>query len=361
MRTDFREERKWKIALAYHLSIAVLQWHSAGSSEERLKKGICVLWKRPQVDQSDLKMDDDDDEMPDQDFTLDMHMEPHSLSLPEYGTDDEDQDQQSVVETQSLIQERLDEFEALQSDPPQSTVESEPIPKLEDVDFPSLSHRIDSDAMDLDVRPNDDAQDGKQVEDLTLEALRPSSSNPMLGDKSNSQSSFGDGEPPKHSTKSNAYAPLRERIAYSDQSKLFLDVNDLILDQGLAAMSIEDKSVPPTPPPLVDLSAIFPDLQPYELLDVPAVATTEGRKKSERKNERDDPNKRTEDNTYTKLTPTGAFMHCKPTLVGVLQPSIHWKSDHWVHLDDVPVTVEYEGPLLRPGEDLTCGMSLFLF
>ena len=35
MRIDFREERKWKIALAHNLAHAVMAWHSAGSKAER--------------------------------------------------------------------------------------------------------------------------------------------------------------------------------------------------------------------------------------------------------------------------------------------------------------------------------------
>ncbi|OBZ75889.1 hypothetical protein A0H81_04110 [Grifola frondosa] len=45
MRIDFREERKWKTALAYNLAHAVIDWHEAGTLEERVHRGICVLWK----------------------------------------------------------------------------------------------------------------------------------------------------------------------------------------------------------------------------------------------------------------------------------------------------------------------------
>ena len=44
MRTDFREERKWKLAVAYGLAHAVVEWHEAGNVEERLRRGICVRW-----------------------------------------------------------------------------------------------------------------------------------------------------------------------------------------------------------------------------------------------------------------------------------------------------------------------------
>ena len=44
MRVDFREERRWKIALAFSLAHAVMAWHEAGSLEERVNRGICVIF-----------------------------------------------------------------------------------------------------------------------------------------------------------------------------------------------------------------------------------------------------------------------------------------------------------------------------
>lgn len=41
MRTDFKQERKWKIAMAYTLSRAVMQWHEADD-----KSTVCVKVKK---------------------------------------------------------------------------------------------------------------------------------------------------------------------------------------------------------------------------------------------------------------------------------------------------------------------------
>jgi chromatin modification-related protein VID21 len=43
---DYREECKWKMALAYMLVNAVQEWHAAGSIEERVHRGICVIWPK---------------------------------------------------------------------------------------------------------------------------------------------------------------------------------------------------------------------------------------------------------------------------------------------------------------------------
>ena len=54
MRTDFREERRWKLALAHRLAHAVVEWHEAGTLEERLRLGICVDWKRPRDEEVEM-------------------------------------------------------------------------------------------------------------------------------------------------------------------------------------------------------------------------------------------------------------------------------------------------------------------
>ena len=55
MRTDFREERKWKLAVAYTLAHAVVEWHVAGTLEERVRRGICVLWKKPRPEDEPME------------------------------------------------------------------------------------------------------------------------------------------------------------------------------------------------------------------------------------------------------------------------------------------------------------------
>jgi chromatin modification-related protein VID21 len=90
---------------------------------------------------------------------------------------------------------------------------------------------------------------------------------------------------------------------------------------------MDDTLLPPS-----DLSSIFPDLQPFGLFDVTptlAPSTNEGKKRSDKRSERDDPTKRSEDTTYTKLFPAGEFMYSKPTLLGPLYPSRYFKDSQW--------------------------------
>ena len=369
MRTDFREERKWKIVLAYNLARAVLEWHEAGSLEERLRRGICVLWKPPQITELEENLVELAEDRMDMD-SLPRIKDNESLVVADYGSDDDDDDDdpekdQDVVDMLDptiVIQEALDQG-------PQNTVESESLePKKEELEDSSALQTL-TQASDQATQSVGDTVQGSAMEvdeNLKVElpdsvSLKPSSTDPILA--SDPQPVVvGDAEPPppppvKPSNRTKLYAPLRERIAYSDENKLFLDPDDLILVQSPSAEQSSLDSLSTS----LDLSVIFPDLPVYGLLDVAAPftpnVTSEGKKKSEKKSERDDPNKRAEDTTYTKVTPMGQFMHSKPTLLGPLQPVKHWRDGRWYNLDETPVTSEGDGVVIRPPDG--CGVSLF--
>ena len=373
MRIDFREERKWKLALAYNLSTAVLEWHAAGSLAERVGKGICVLWKRPHVEEDDI--DENSAEPPEDGMLVDPVPEDkklNPLAIVDYGSDDEDEDEeqdkdQSIVdllEPTTLVQDALDSV-GHDNDQVQAASSQVIQLKTEDVDdaLPLEAEQDDrnGDFMDVDLPQNTASEESNAKAEKLSPApeigLKPTSADPVLGSAVNSHLAVGDNETPaspsKSASKSKIYVPLRERIAYSDHLKLFLDTDDLELAQGFASLSTEENAmeiVPPAP----DLSAIFPDLPPLGLLDV-VPPLPEGRKKSERKSDKDDPNKRAEDTTYTKLTSMGKFMFCKPTLLGPLQPAKRWKRDEWCHLNEGAVTSEGDSPYIRIADDIASG------
>ena len=57
LQTDFREERKWKIAVAYELAHQVVQWHRAPTPEARA--ALCVRYARPRKEEA---MEEDGEE-----------------------------------------------------------------------------------------------------------------------------------------------------------------------------------------------------------------------------------------------------------------------------------------------------------
>lgn len=55
MRTDFRQEKKWKIAMAFHLARSVMAWHEAQD-----KSVLCVKCRKPNEAQDDVMQDVDE-------------------------------------------------------------------------------------------------------------------------------------------------------------------------------------------------------------------------------------------------------------------------------------------------------------
>ncbi|KAI0054169.1 hypothetical protein FA95DRAFT_47592 [Auriscalpium vulgare] len=383
MRIDFREERKWKIALAYELSTAVLEWHEAGTRERRRQLGIVVCWTRPMPReiQPDPPIDAAvESESMEVDYPPD---DSQQANLVEgYGSDESDdeqeQDKQDVVdalETNALLEEALDTTDrGGDSEQPQSQGDTDLRPKEEDVEDPSLLGGGDVSMViepASEAKPEDVTQPNSQEIDTApaepTPGLKSTSDDPMLGTSSQaSLNPSGDPLPQVQSTKhsaakSNAYAPLRAQIAYSDEHTFFLDFDELHLLQKLRASTIPDAPIEGPPPP-VDLSAIFPDLQPFNFFDpnpAAAVASSSKGKKAE-KRDRDDPHKRTEATTYNKLTPVASFMLKRPTLLGPLQPSEHWQEDHWTSFDDAPVVPDLDAPA-KTAEDALCGAKISVY
>jgi chromatin modification-related protein VID21 len=193
--------------------------------------------------------------------------------------------------------------------------------------------------------------------------LKDSSNDPTLP-QSDSQNSNSDipvsAAPAKSSAKVSIYAPLRQYLAYSDTEKLFLDADDL--EQIVQTVPAADLDADPAYPP-TDLSAIFPDLPPLGLLDVPlaAAAAPEGRpKKSEKRADRDDPNKRVEETLYTKLFPIGKFMSTKPTLIGPLQPAKRWRDGRWLNADDCPAS-DSDTPPVKAEDSASGACQILIF
>ena len=309
MRVDFREERRWKMALAYHLSTAVLEWHFAKTSEERHRAGICVKWKphtKDQIDEDPMEVD---------------NSQPNNMELlgVNYGSDEEDEEE--LDKEQHIVIDAL-EPAAVIKDVLNDNIEGQF--KNEDIDDQSALHLMHPNLDPVDPQTSTPIVDADhshaQVAD-SHSGLKSDSNDPVLGDpKSSSQSTNGDVDPSGAEASKTNFAPLRECLAYAGDDRLFVNLDDT-------------QRFDP-----VDLNILFPDLQPYGLLDIPVVGgASDGKKKMEKRSDRDDPNKRIEDTSYTRLYPTGRFMYNKPTLIGPLQPAKRWKEGGWLPMKQTPV------------------------
>lgn len=374
MRIDFREERRWKLALAYTLAQAVVDWHAAGSKEERERLGICLNWKKPRAEE--LEEEQVDAQLEPEYLPVDIDDETggesKSNSTPaneENSNSDDDSDDErereqrvhrNAVESQAAIDDALVRFEAVaQSQQTDGQSQHDIQPKMEDVEDRSVLHAddtmdVDGPAADTETTKPSGATPKTEESSTHTTGLKTTSSNPVLTGPALPKDS-----PTKSKTKASTYAHLREQIVHSDLDKLVLDMDDFDLVQGMSELSTEE--VLAMPPPPADLSAIFPDLQPFGMLDV-APVVTEGKKKSDRRADRDDPNKRAEDTTYQKVTPMSEFIYHKATLVGSLRPARHWRDGHWHDLDETTIVADFETPTARPIDDsVSCCTSMSNF
>ncbi|KAI0831506.1 hypothetical protein BC628DRAFT_1354063 [Trametes gibbosa] len=375
MRTDFREERRWKLALAYTLAHAVMEWHGAGTIEERVRRGICVLWKPPPPeDVETAEASEVEGPFRDSQEGDDTGVDSRETATPlnDYGSDDDSEDEQDkeqqdvidALEPGAALQDALEQLEEHAQSRVQDAVALKP--KMEEVeDMTALddgSQSQDKNAMDVDVPEPEPAvanlaapkgEKPKVAETASHPGLKTTSKNPILS----KPSVDGEGTHGKSKTKASHYAPLRDHIVYSNIDKLFVDLDDLDIVKGMSELSTEDFS-PTAPPPPADLTSIFPDLQPYGMFDLAPAPPTgqDGRKKSDRRGDKDDPNKRAEDVTYSKLVPTSKFMQIKPTLVGALNPASNWHDGKWKRIEETPIFADVDVPPARTIEENLCAL-----
>lgn len=341
MRVDFREERRWKYVLAFNLSTAVLEWHDVGSREERVRLGICVLWKRPRSSQN----------APAEDVDMDSRPAEHNGYTPMADESDGDEEEgeaeqrdiTDILESRNALEEALDgtgSNESTDSSQHQTPGPDHVQPKVEDVEDPSALQ--DSNMMNVDMQQEDQAK----VESDDQTGLKVHSTDPNLASRQNTQPDAAPAGSPSKASKASLYAPLREQIAYSDERKLFLEDNDLILVKALCDLTTDDSGIESSLP-IPDLSDIFPDLQPLGMPDV-ASGSNEGKKKDKKSGE---DNRRVEDAGFTKMAPLGRFMHSKPTLLGPLQPARHWVNGEWIFAEEAAVAVDFDSAIGKTVDD----------
>lgn len=345
MRVDFREERRWKYVLAFNLSTAVLEWHDAGSREERVKLGICVLWKRPRSSQN----------APTQDVDMDSRPAEHNGYTPMADESDGDEEEGDVeqrdiadaLESRIALDEALDgtgSNESTDSSQHQTPGPDHVQPKVEDVEDSSALQ--DSNLMDVNTQQEDQAK----VESDDQTGLKAHSTDPNLASQQNTQPDTAPAGSSSKASKTSLYAPLREEIAYSDERKLFLEDDDLILVRALSDLTTDDSGIEPSLP-IADLSDIFPDLQPLGMPDIVS-SSNEGKKKDKKSGE---DNRRVEDAGFTKMAPLGRFMHFKPTLLGPLQPARRWVNGEWMLAEEAAVAVDFDNAIGKTVDDSASG------
>jgi len=317
MRIDFREERKWKIAVAYTLVLAAQEWHEAGTAEERIRRGICIVWSKNLEEDIPAPSDvEDDGGMPIDDPP---HRRSRSDSMrvaeeSDDGSDEEEKDNTTLADTDTAELEGIANAEPIQ-EPENMKVE-------DNFDFTTaLQAAPTTEPQDqAGTGGNSSPQDSREGSDPTPPGLRVTSENPMMSFANNGLSAATQGA-------------MRERVAFMDLNKVFLDADDLGLTSLIPKPSSD--AVPDYVPPNIDLVALFGDVQAYGLPEPVPAAIQLDIKKNRR--EREDVSRRLDEANFTKLVPVSKFMFCRPTLISALQPSRHWTDGTWTGLDESPV------------------------
>ena len=317
MRIDFREERKWKIAVAYTLVLAVQEWHEAGTAEERIRRGICIVWSK------NLEEDIPIPPIVEGGDAMSIHDLPHHrLRSDSMHVVDESEDGSEEEEKDNAILADADTAEPGGITQTELTQEPENMKVEDNFDFTTaLQTAPTTEPQDqVGTGANSSRQDSREGSDPTPSGLRVTSENPMMPFANNGLSAATQGA-------------MRERVAFMDLNKVFLDADDLGLTSLIPKPLAEE--APEYAPPNIDLVALFGDVQAYGLLEPVPAAIQLDIKKNRR--EREDVGRRLDEANVTKLVPVSKFMFCRPTLISALQPSRHWRDGTWTGLDESPV------------------------
>lgn len=330
MRIDFREERKWKIAVAYTLALAAQEWHQVGSTEDRIRRGICVVWSKNLEEDAILSSHAEENSimsinLPREHLRSDLM---HVVEESDDGSDEEEKDNVILTDVDTAEQEAIVKAELTQ--------EPENLKVEDNFDFAdALQVAQTTESQDqVETGVNSSRQDSREGSDLTPPGLRITSENPMISFANNGLSASTQGA-------------LRERVAFMDLNKVFLDADDLGLTGLIPKPPTEE--APGYVPPTIDLVALFGDVQAYGLPEPIPAAIQLDLKKNRR--EREDVGRRLDDASTTKLVPISKFMFCRPTLISALQPSRHWRDGNWIGLDESPVCPADTPPL---SQDFAC-------
>jgi chromatin modification-related protein VID21 len=336
MRIDFREERKWKIAVAYTLALAVQEWHEAGSTEERIRRGVCVVWSKNLEEDIPAPSNVEGDSAMPIDELPRHRLRSDSMHVVEESDDGSDEEKDNAIIAD------VDAAEPGEVVNDELTQEPENMKVEDNFDFATaLQAAPTTESQDqVGTGVNSSRQDSLEGSDPTPPGLRVTSENPMMSFANNGLSATTQGA-------------MRERVAFMDLNKVFLDADDLGLTSLIPKPSAEE--APDYVPPHIDLIALFGDVQAYGLPEPVPAAIQLDLKKNRR--ERDDVSRRLDEGNVTKLAPVSRFMFCRPTLISALQPSRHWRDGAWTGLDESPV---YPADIPPFSQEFACSEFTFV-
>ncbi|KAF8583656.1 hypothetical protein K439DRAFT_1201628 [Ramaria rubella] len=367
MRTDFREERRWKIAVAFNLAHDVRAWHFATPDE---RKSLCIRNSPSRRSFVELETSPMEVEMR---LGLDItvkELEPSggskrfTVDLPplenEHSAELDPEREVEIIRTQQRGQRKDTQVEKSR----------ESSRRDEDVD---ADGEADADG-EMDVDDNEGDADGAEADGDKMQtnenntSTRPQTPSekqlPLVNDTpqtlgSNNGLKDGSSDPTLAADPDKLPGTIAQTATPVDKLKSQLRVSLLFAPDAATSFNIDtlcSNSHLLTLDPFVPLQLpeIFPDLTTFQPLfsspgQIESIIVPKGDKKSEKKDKKVvEELTRIDDTAGLKVVSVSTFMHYKPTLVSALQPAKRWRDNTWVELDDTVIVGDDTPVSLEP-------------
>lgn len=317
MQADFREERKWKMAIALELSEAALEWCLTPPDDRMRLRG----YFRPPVIEEPIErgVPQENTMEIDPEPNVDREAEPVEDEVMEEEFDNEEDDDEPEI----TIKPKADiEPVIVPNDDNALVPESDVylIPKTEDTEntVPGLT---DPNSMEVDSAEADTKE--------TVGTLQGDSKNPMLTEEPAMAVAV---------TIVDNHKAVRQPVVNLDATSLWVDPRKLdpirrrLINESVDSGEFED-NIELEPGHLPGWDEVFPDLPLYTM--------PEGLELEQM------PDQRREE-LVTGAVPISRFANMKPLLIGALQPAAQFDGEEWHPVDEPPVTYD-EGTVIKNG------------
>ncbi|KZS95209.1 hypothetical protein SISNIDRAFT_548582 [Sistotremastrum niveocremeum HHB9708] len=342
MQIDFREERKWKLAVAHELALAAKDWHEA---DEEGKRELCVGWKQPDINEMDEDAED----------AMEVVRE---VGVPDRSEDeDEDPEEEAADETFGGMKEEdievqigqnlLQKGHALSQEPTLAeALEDGATIAASAQDQPPPPLPLPARTPGPDLVPTSTTETGESADAMVVDAPATVT---VVEEVSGEQ-------PPSSSAPTAMDVDVKTEDVEKPSDALGLkdSSSDPILPQPPSSPMLKAKrapilSLPPSatslPSPFDDmtslsdtLTTLFPDYTLYtplpDPLPDPALLYA---KKEKGAAQPLHTGRRIDETLQSRVYGVSHFMEKKPVLVSALAPSKNWRNGTWTGLDETVV------------------------
>lgn len=294
MHADFKEERKWKRALAMELAQAAVEWHRATPQERVALRGY---YQAPPVE----------------DFA-----EPIERGVPEQEEiENKDDETTKVPEVVEMLQEAAEQ----EPEPEPEVVVAEPqdVKMQEDAKDPAENPES---APEPEFTLKTEETDGPSLGDLAMKDEEGNPIGPPIDETKNPLLYEGPGDQKREDEDNHVL--VQQTVTELDSSALWVEPTEL--EKVVHTTSSGEKTTLRQ-----TWEMVFPELPVYEMPD-PFDPITSGQTRHRK------------DEVQTDTIPISRYTDSNPLILSVLQPSTHLDQGSWTRFDSEPVKKEEGDP-----------------